>query len=69
MSPKQKNQQAQKLMCLSFLLLETLDDLKVTEHKIVKYKQDLTGFIEALLIQMLYNTLLIFGSSVKKLIV
>jgi hypothetical protein len=45
---KQKNMQAQKLMCLSFLLLETLDDLKVTEHKIVKYKQDLTGFIEAM---------------------
>jgi hypothetical protein len=46
MSPKQKNQQAQKLMCLSFLLLENLDNLKVTEPKILKYKEDLIGFIE-----------------------
>lgn len=46
MSPKNKNMEAQKLMCLSFLLLETLDNLKVTEPKILKYKEDLIGFIE-----------------------
>lgn len=46
MNPKAKNQEAQKLLCLSFLLIETLDNLKVTEPKMVKYKEDLIGFIE-----------------------
>lgn len=46
MSPKQKNKEAQKLLCLSFLILENLDNLKVTEPKMVKYRDDLIGFIE-----------------------
>ena len=46
MNPKKKNMEVQKLMCLCFLLLENLDNLKVAEPKIVKYRADLIGFIE-----------------------
>lgn len=46
MNPKKKNMEVQKLMCLSFLLLENLDNLKITEPKMVKYREDLIGFIE-----------------------
>jgi hypothetical protein len=48
MNPKKKNMEVQKMMCISFLLVECLDNLKVTEPKIVKYRDDLIGFIEEL---------------------
>ena len=45
---KQKNQQMHKLVCLCNLLLENLDDLKVTKPTIVKFKEDLIRFCELL---------------------
>ena len=48
MTPKEKNIGMHKLFCLSGLLLETLDDLKPTTPKMVKYKSDLTGLCEEL---------------------
>lgn len=38
----------QMLVVLSWLLVETLDDLKVTTPEMLKYKKDLTGFAEHL---------------------
>ena len=40
--------QLHKLVCLCNLLLENLDDLKVTKPTIVKFKEDLIGFCELL---------------------
>lgn len=48
MNPKQKNQDMQQLMCLSFILCEKLDALKVTTPKMTKYKTDLQGFADEL---------------------
>jgi hypothetical protein len=48
MTPKQKNQKMQRLMILSFLIAEDLDDLKVTEPKMLKYKEDILSFVDEL---------------------
>lgn len=48
MTPKTKNQKMHLLFCLSNLLLETLDELKPTTPKMVKYRYDLIGLIEEL---------------------
>ena len=48
MSPKQKSQDMQQLMCLSFILCEKLDALKVTTPKMLKYKADLQEFADEL---------------------
>ncbi len=48
MNPKTKNIQAQKLLCLTDLLIDTLSDLKVTTPKMIKYKADLIAFGEEL---------------------
>ena len=44
----QKLRNMQRLVCLSWLLVETLDDLKVDTSKMLKYKKDLTDFVETL---------------------
>ena len=46
MTPKQKNINMHKLFCLSSLLLETLDELKVTTPKMINYRKDLIGLCE-----------------------
>lgn len=46
MTEKIKSQKAQRLMCLTFLLLEDLDDIKVNTPKMLKYKEDLINFAE-----------------------
>lgn len=43
---KKKNTEIHKLYCLSQLLLESLDVLKPTSTKMVKFKQDLIGLCE-----------------------
>jgi len=43
---KKKNVEIHKLYCLSQLLLESLDILKPTSSKMVKFKQDLIGLCE-----------------------
>ena len=48
MNPKTKNLEMHKLYCISQLLLESLDVLKPTTHKMVKYKTDLTSLCEEL---------------------
>ena len=48
MSNKKKNQEIHKLYCISQLLLESLDELKPTSAKMVKFKADLIGLCEAL---------------------
>lgn len=48
MNPKKKNQEMHKLFCISQLLLESLDVLKPTTPKMVKYKTDLTALCEEL---------------------
>lgn len=45
---KKKNIEMTKLYCLSQLLLESLDILKPTTDKMVKYKADLTALCEEL---------------------
>lgn len=45
---KKRNQDIQQLMCLSFILCEKLDALKVTDPRMVKYKADLQGFSDEL---------------------
>lgn len=46
MTTKQKNINMHKLFCLSSLLLETLDELKPTTPKMIKYREDLIGLCE-----------------------
>lgn len=46
MSNKKKNQEIHKLYCISQLLLESLDELKPTSAKMVKFKEDLIGLCE-----------------------
>jgi hypothetical protein len=48
MKPKEKNIMMHKLFCLSSLLLETLDELKATTPKMIKYKDDLIDLCEEL---------------------
>lgn len=48
MTNKQKNQDMQQLMCLSFILCEKLDALKVTTPRMIKYKTDLQEFADEL---------------------
>ena len=48
MSNKKKNQEIHKLYCISQLLLESLDELKPTSAKMVKFKDDLIGLCENL---------------------
>lgn len=43
---KKKNQEIHKLYCISQLLLESLDELKPTSSKMVKFKEDLIGLCE-----------------------
>jgi hypothetical protein len=43
---KKKNTEIHKLYCLSQLLLESLDVLKPTSTKMVKFKADLIGLCE-----------------------
>jgi hypothetical protein len=38
----------QQIMCLSFLICEKLDNLKVTTPEMIKYRDDLIGFCEKL---------------------
>lgn len=45
---KEKKRNAHKLVCLSQLLLECLDDLKVTNPKMINIKNNLTQFCEEL---------------------
>ena len=48
MKPKRKNILIHKLFCLSNLLIEDLDELKPTNQKVLKFKEDLIGFCEEL---------------------
>ena len=48
MSNKKKNQEIHKLYCISQLLLESLDELKPTSAKMVKFKDDLIVLCENL---------------------
>lgn len=43
---KKKNQEIHKLYCISQLLLESLDELKPTSAKMLKFKDDLIGLCE-----------------------
>jgi|LakMenE01Jun11ns_1017448.scaffolds.fasta_scaffold9864223_3 hypothetical protein len=43
---KKKNTEIHKLYCISQLLLESLDELKPTSAKMVKFKADLIGLCE-----------------------
>lgn len=43
---KKRNMDMQLMMCLSFLLVECLDRLNVVNPSMIKYKEDLTKFIE-----------------------
>lgn len=43
---KKKNQEIHKLYCISQLLLESLDELKPTSAKMLKFKEDLIGLCE-----------------------
>ena len=45
---KKKNTEIHKLYCISQLLLESLDELKPTSAKMVKFKDDLIGLCEAM---------------------
>ena len=45
---KKKNQEIHKLYCISQLLLESLDELKPTSARMVKFKDDLIGLCEQL---------------------
>lgn len=48
MNPKQKNINIHKLYCIAQLLVENLDELKVTTPKMIKFKSDLIGLCEEL---------------------
>jgi hypothetical protein len=48
MKPKTKNLEMHKLYCISQLLLESLDVLKPTTQRMVKFKTDLIGLCELL---------------------
>jgi hypothetical protein len=48
MNPKSKNQEMHKLYCLCSLLLESLDRLKPTTERMIKYQSVLIGFCEEL---------------------
>ena len=48
MNPKQKNIKMHLFYCLMQLLLENLDELKVTSPRMIKLKNDLTEFCEIL---------------------
>jgi len=45
---KKNKVQAQLMYCLCSLLLECLDELKPTAPRMIKFKEDLTGFCEEL---------------------
>ena len=46
MNPKKKNQEMHKLYCICQLLLDSIDTLKPTSQKMIKFKEDLTGLCE-----------------------
>jgi hypothetical protein len=48
MNPKSKNQEMHKLYCLCSLLLESLDRLKPTTERMIKYQSYLIVFCEEL---------------------
>lgn len=48
LSPKRTGMLCHKLVCLSQLLLETLDELNPTTEGALIYKENLTGIIEEL---------------------
>ena len=48
MTPKNKKKEMQKIFAYSFLYLECLDNLKPTSPKVVKFKEDIIGFLEAM---------------------
>lgn len=48
MNPKKKNIEMHKLYCISQLLLESLDELKPTTVKMIKFKEDIIGLCEEL---------------------
>ena len=45
---KKKNQEIHKLYCIAQLLLESLDELKPTSAKMLKFKEDLIGLCETM---------------------
>ena len=48
MTPKNKKKEMHKLVTLSHLYLECLDNLKATNPVVIKFKNDISGFLEAL---------------------
>lgn len=48
MSPKKQNIEIILLYALSFLYLERLDNLKPTNPKMLKFRDDIIGFLEEL---------------------
>lgn len=46
---KNKKQQAQKFVCLAFLIQDAIDELKPTNPKVLKFKEDITVFVELLI--------------------
>ena len=49
MNPRRKHMLMHKLICLSQLLVENLDELQVATEPMLKYKEDLILFSEKLL--------------------
>lgn len=48
LSPKRHAILCHKIVCLSNLLLENIDELQPTTPDVLKYKDDLTKFVESL---------------------
>lgn len=48
LTPKKTKQEMQKVVLYSFLYLETLDKLKPINPKVIKFKEDIIGFLEAI---------------------
>jgi len=48
MSPKEKKKEMHKLVTMSYLYIECLDNLKATNPKVIEFKNNIIGFLEIL---------------------
>lgn len=62
MTPKKEKIEVTLLYALSFLYLERLDNLKPTNPKMIKFKEDIIGFLEELNNEVMENEIVQQGT-------
>lgn len=62
MTPRKEKIEITLLYALSFLYIERLDNLKPTNPKMIKFKEDITGFLEELNEDIMSNEIIQQGT-------